>query len=218
MQKRLNFLILFILAQMMMMAQTPIGRSAQVTIFPDFKPVTVVMNNGKVTNLRYGNVFMKNSTLVYKQTENGTVMEANMDVVKQIIIDKRTFVNIGKQLAEVVATVGENSVVRVRTIDVETMKAEIMNETNYTNFDMGEVFSFTKSDVFEKEEPYPLVDQYYLIIDGKKVLAHERSVRNILSRKRLDAYDAFIRSNFNWGRVGDLERLLRFLTTGDSKK
>ena len=107
---------------------------------------------------------------------------------------------------------------RVRTIDIETMKAEMMNESNYTNFDMGEVFSFTKSDVFEKEEPYPLVDKYYLVIDGKKILAHERNVRNMLSRKRLDDYDAMIRSNFNWGRVGDLERLLRFLTDDGSKK
>lgn len=216
--RRLYSLFLFVLAQVMMMAQTPSGRSAQVTLFADFKPVTVVLNNGKVNNLRYGNVFMKNSTLVYKQTEKSTVMEANMDVVKRITIDKRTFINVDRQLAEVVATVGENNVVRVRTIDIETMKAEMMNESNYTNFDMGEVFSFTKSDVFEKEEPYPLVDKYYLIIDGKKILAHERSVRNLLSRKRLDDYDAMIRSNFNWGRVGDLERLLRFLTDDGSKK
>lgn len=209
---RIVIIILLLMSQAVsVMAQIPSGRSAEVTLLKDFKPVTVVMKNGKINQLRYGNVFLKNSTLVYRKTANSTVMEANMDVVKHIILDKRTFVSLDNQLAEVLDTIAESYLMRVRTIDTETMRAEYLNESNYTNFDLGEVFSFTRSDALEKQEPYPLLDKYYFVIKGKKILAHERNVRNSISRKRLAAYDTMINMGFSWSSIDDLRRMLEFL-------
>lgn len=210
--KRLYTLSLLLLMCLTSMAQTPSGRSATVTLLKDFEPTVVLMKNGKVNRLRYGNVFMKNSTLVYKQMQNSTVMEANMDVVKQITIGQRIFMNLDNQLAETIDTIGENYLVRVRTVDVETMKAEFLNESNYMNFNIGDWFSFTRDEALDKAEPYPLMDKYYFIIKGKKLLAHERNVRNSLSRKRLDAYDQMIAMGFNWSKKEDLQRMLAFLS------
>ena len=212
MNRIVTIIFLILLQVVSAVAQIPSGRSADVTLYKEFKPATVYMKNGKISQLRYGNVFLKNSTLVYRQTEKSTVMEANMSVVKHVIMNDRTFVNLDQQLAEVLDTVSENYLMRVCTIDVETMKAEYLNESNYTNFDLGEVFSFTRSDAIEKQEPYPLLDRYYFVIKGKKILAHERNVRNSISRKRLTEYDTMINMGFSWASTDDLRRMLVFLS------
>lgn len=150
----------------------------------------------------------------------GEIMEASMPVVESITVGERNFINVKNQLAEVVATEGNASLVRVRTIDIETMKGEYLNNSTITNSSMlddltagraiGESMSTTRMDGAEEEEPYPLVDTYYYVAGGKVTLAHERSVKLVIKKDQRKEYQVTTSLNFNWARQEDLVKLLKF--------
>ena len=165
------------------------------------------------------NIFLKKSTLVYKKAPTGEIMEASMPLVAGITFGDRNFINVKNNLAEVVATEGNVSLVRVRVIDVETMKGEYLNNSTITNSSMlddlnagrliGESMSTTRVDGAEDEEPYPLMDTYYYVAGDKVTLAHERSVKLALKKDQRKEYDIIISTGFSWTKPEDLARLLK---------
>ena len=189
-------------------------------MFADFQPAIIKLKDGKSSVHKQTNIFMKNSTLVYKKMPTGEIMEASMPVVESITVGERNFINVKNQLAEVVATEGNASLVRVRTIDIETMKGEYLNNSTITNSSMlddltagraiGESMSTTRMDGAEEEEPYPLVDTYYYVAGGKVTLAHERSVKLVIKKDQRKEYQVTTSLNFNWARQEDLVKLLKF--------
>jgi hypothetical protein len=216
-----QYILLFLLAICTSaFAQIPSGRSKTVTMFADFQPAIIKLKDGKSSVHKQTNIFMKNSTLVYKKMPTGEIMEASMPVVESITVGERNFINVKNQLAEVVATEGNASLVRVRTIDIETMKGEYLNNSTITNSSMlddlsagraiGESMSTTRMDGAEEEEPYPLVDTYYYVAGGKVTLAHERSVKLVIKKDQRKEYQVTTSLNFNWARQEDLVKLLKF--------
>ena len=216
-----QYILLFLLAICTSaFAQIPSGRSKTVTMFADFQPAIIKLKDGKSSVHKQTNIFMKNSTLVYKKMPTGEIMEASMPVVESITVGERNFINVKNQLAEVVATEGNASLVRVRTIDIETMKGEYLNNSTITNSSMlddlsagraiGESMSTTRMDGSEEEEPYPLVDTYYYVAGGKVTLAHERSVKLVIKKDQRKEYQVTTSLNFNWARQEDLVKLLKF--------
>lgn len=216
-----QYILLFLLAICTSaFAQIPSGRSKTVTMFADFQPAIIKLKDGKSSVHKQTNIFMKNSTLVYKKMPTGEIMEASMLVVESITVGERNFINVKNQLAEVVATEGNASLVRVRTIDIETMKGEYLNNSTITNSSMlddlsagraiGESMSTTRMDGAEEEEPYPLVDTYYYVAGGKVTLAHERSVKLVIKKDQRKEYQVITSLNFNWARQEDLVKLLKF--------
>lgn len=216
-----QYILLFLLAICTSaFAQIPSGRSKTVTMFADFQPAIIKLKDGKSSVHKLTNIFMKNSTLVYKKMPTGEIMEASMPVVESITVGERNFINVKNQLAEVVATEGNASLVRVRTIDIETMKGEYLNNSTITNSSMlddlsagraiGESMSTTRMDGAEEEEPYPLVDTYYYVAGGKVTLAHERSVKLVIKKDQRKEYQVTTSLNFNWARQEDLVKLLKF--------
>ncbi len=216
-----QYILLFLLAICTSaFAQIPSGRSKTVTMFADFQPAIIKLKDGKSSVHKQTNIFIKNSTLVYKKMPTGEIMEASMPVVESITVGERNFINVKNQLAEVVATEGNASLVRVRTIDIETMKGEYLNNSTITNSSMlddlsagraiGESMSTTRMDGAEEEEPYPLVDTYYYVAGGKVTLAHERSVKLVIKKDQRKEYQVTTSLNFNWARQEDLVKLLKF--------
>lgn len=216
-----QYILLFLLAICTSaFAQIPSGRSKTVTMFADFQPAIIKLKDGKSSVHKQTNIFMKNSTLVYKKMPTGEIMEASMPVVESITVGERNFINVKNQLAEVVATEGNASLVRVRTIDIETMKGEYLNNSTITNSSMlddlsagraiGESMSTTRMDGAEEEEPYPLVDTFYYVAGGKVTLAHERSVKLVIKKDQRKEYQVTTSLNFNWARQEDLVKLLKF--------
>ena len=134
------------------------------TMFKDFQPAIIKLKDGKQSLHKQTNIFLKNSTLVYKKVPTGEIMEASMPIVAGITMGERNFINVKNQLAEVVATEGKASLVRIRIIDVETMKGEYLNNSTITNSSMlddlnagrliGESMSTTRVDGADDEEPY----------------------------------------------------------------
>lgn len=201
-------------------AQAPSGRSKIVTLFPDYKPAVIKLTDGKTSIQKYTNIFLKNSSLIYKKSKDDKVMEASMQVIKSVTIDNREFIKVKNQLAEVVATEGNASLVRVRTIDIETMKGEYLNNSTITSTSMlddlsagrgvGESLSTIRMDGAEEEEPYPLMDQYYYVYGDKTTLAHERSVKVVIKKDQRKEYQNTIAFGFNWTNLEDLTKLLKF--------
>ena len=216
-----QYILLFLLAICTSAyAQIPSGRSKTVTLFGDFQPAIIKLKDGKQSVHKQTNIFLKNSTLVYKKMPTGEIMEASMPVVESITMGERNFINVKNQLAEVIATEGNASLVRVRTIDVETMKGEYLNNSTITNLSMlddlnagraiGESMSSTRMDGAEEEEPYPLMDTYYYVAGGKLTLAHERSVKLVIKKDQRKEYQVAISLDFNWAKQEDLVKLLKF--------
>lgn len=193
-------------------AQTIAGRSDYVTLFPTFRPARIFLTNGKVNFIRDCNIFMKNSTLVYKSS--GKVMEANMSAVKTMEIDGQTFFNFHNQLAQLIDTVQQNKLVSVKTIDQETMKSEFLNSSDFTNIEVGDMLTYSRTEA-NGDGKYPLLETYYFILDGKQVLCHERNVKVAIGRKKMAIYDTITKQFFNWSNRDDLMRLLKALTTGE---
>ena len=79
------------------MAQVPYGRTDCVTIFPDYRPAKIVMASGNVLKVKEANVFLKNSSLMYKD-RFGKDMEANMSLVKGVSFADREFMVFNRQL------------------------------------------------------------------------------------------------------------------------
>lgn len=215
-----HLILLFLLALCSSVhAQIPAGRSKTVTMFSDFQPAIIKLKDGKSSVHKQTNIFLKKSTLVYKKAPTGEIMEASMPLVAGITIGDRNFINVKNNLAEVVATEGNVSLVRVRVIDVETMKGEYLNNSTITNSSMlddlnagrliGESMSTTRVDGAEDEEPYPLMDTYYYVVGDKVTLAHERSVKLALKKDKRHDYEVIISNGFSWTKSEDLAKLLK---------
>lgn len=216
-----NFVLLtFFATCLTASAQIPSGRSKSVTLFPEFQPAIIKLADGKQNIHKQTNIFLKNSTLVYKKAPTGEIMEAAMQVVKSVTIGKQEFIKVKNQLAEVVATEGAASLVRVRVIDVETMKGEYLNNSTITNASMlddlnsgrniGETMSTTRMDGADEDEPYPLMDTYYYVVGDKATLAHERSVKLVIKKDQRKEYQNAIAYGFSWAKQEDLVTLLKF--------
>ena len=200
-------------------AQVPAGRSKTVTMFSEFQPAIIKLKDGKSSVHKQTNIFLKSRSLVYKKAPTGEIMEASMPVVAEITVGNRNFINVKNHLAEVVATEGNASLVRVRVIDVETMKGEYLNNSTITNSSMlddlnagrliGESMSTTRIDGAEDEEPYPLMDTFYFVVGDKVTLAHERSIKSAIKKDQRHEYEVIIANDFSWARQEDLAKLLK---------
>ncbi len=215
-----HLILLFLLALCSSVhAQIPAGRSKTVTMFSDFQPAIIKLKDGKSSVHKQTNIFLKSSTLVYKKAPTGEIMEASMPVVAGLTVGEHNFINVKNQLAEVVATEGNASLVRVRVVDVETMKGEYLNNSTITNSSMlddlnagrliGESMSTTRVDGAEDEEPYPLMDTYYYVVGDKVTLAHERSIKSAIKKDQRHDYEVIISNGFSWARQEDLAKLLK---------
>lgn len=193
------------------MAQVPYGRTNCVTMFPEYRPATIQMASGSVLKVKEANVFLKNSSLMYKD-KFGKDMEANMSLVKSVDFADRVFTVFNGQLAEVIHTHGINSLIRVLLLDQEALKGEILNQSSITSVSgmfSGDVLGVTRDVVNEDQLRFPVIAQYYYVIDGKEMKCHEREVSHKLPKSKRETYTiATARGAFNWADEDDLKSLL----------
>lgn len=210
--KKIAVTLLFALAMATIsMAQVPYGRTDCVTIFPDYRPAKILMASGNVLKVKEANVFLKNSSLMYKD-RFGKDMEANMSLVKSVSFADREFMVFNGQLAELIHTCGNNRLIRVLTIDQDALKGEILNQSNITSVSgliSGDVLGITRDVVHEDQMRFPVIAQYYYVIDGKEMKCHEREVSHKISKSKRETYKiATARGAFNWANEDDLKSLL----------
>ena len=198
-------------------AFTELETSEGVLMFKDYIPAVVELHNGKFSHQRQANIFLKNSSLVYKQ--GGNVMQARMDIIRHVVIDGRVFCCVGNRLAEIVDSCGPNKLLRIKTIDLDALEHYRLNETSVTNFEIGDNISVTRLD--GDASAYPLATTYYFLLAGKEgkeaeqkvVECHERQVTRILSKKQKVQYRILTGDGFwSWSNEEALMKMLKMLS------
>lgn len=210
MKKRLFSLVAMMFVALHIMSQIPAGETERVTLFKEYAPAVIELTDGSIHQQREANIFLKDASLVYKQL--GKDLRANMNIVKTVFINKRQFVNLKNQLAEVIDTCSNCQLLCVKNIDVEAFKGTLLNESDITNISLGDNIAVTRLDPDAESLKFPLVVTYYFVIGGKEVRCHERSVKLVVPKKKRSLYDACIKQyGFDWTKAECLKKVLRVL-------
>ncbi len=191
-------------------------RTTRATLYKEFKPSTILLNDGRVIKQPLTNVFLKNSSLVYLK---GTyTMEANMDNIKAVTFDDRSYIVIDNQLAYQVGDSVDNgnALYRVDLFDMDSYQAQLRNNVNVSNLDLGEMIGVTTVDLNNEEDyKFPIIPIYYMQYNGEMVKVHERELwRRLPKDKDLRRmFKTVIGENsFSWTNDSSLLVLLKAIT------
>lgn len=202
--RRLAFLLASLLAVISIHAQ---GITPHLTVYPSFRPATVYTAEGKKTRVPLANIFLKNSGLLYLN-DKGTVLEVNPRTLLRVDFSDCTYFRIDSVLACPVDTVGSMVLYRARVIDVNAYRQAVKNSKNITSLDLSSMLSYTTIDLGE-EEGFPLVPVYYISLDDRFVLAHERHLKRHLDREHRRRMEGLLsQPGFSWTDETSLVRLM----------
>lgn len=210
--KNILFTFIALMLSIAAMAQMPeYERTNDITLFHEYQPATITLTSGNLNHQRQANIFLKGSTFIYRQGKN--VMEANMSVIKSVKFGDREFVNVGSRLAEVVYTYGNAQVLRIKTINEEDVKNEMLNSSTITDLSMtSDQMGITRIMESEDQLLYPITTTYYFYIYGKFVNCDAREVKRVAGKKRLNVFEGVTKGyDFRWSSLESLKQLLQTL-------
>lgn len=182
-----------------------------ITAFKQFVPAVITLSDGKVIKQNKANIFLKNSSLLYK---HGLLdMEADIAQIKEVKFSDCLYVKIDTVLAKVIDTVNTKRLLCVSLIDIDAYKNQLLNSQQITNFELGEHVNVTSTDISPNEPKlYPVNNIFYFEISGKFIKVHERNVKRLLSSKNRRQYKLLIQStNFSWTSPKSLVKILELL-------
>lgn len=195
-------------------------RTTQATLYRQFVPSTITLKDGRKLKQPLTNVFLKNSSLVYLKGEY--TMEANMDNIAVVEFKDRKFININNQLAYLVDSVGQNAVYRIDLFDMVSYKAQLRNNINISNIEIGEMVSTTSVDLNNEEDyKFPVFPEFYFLYNGQYVKAHEREISRRLPKDgdlKRKYKTAIGMKNFSWTDETSLVVLLKAITPDSIKE
>lgn len=186
--------------------------TSSLTAYPDFRPATVYMANGKKVNVALANIFLKNSSLLYINSK-GTPMEADTKTLLRIDFSDRSYFRVDSVMAYPVDTVGTSGLFCAWVIDLVAYNQTLKNNTNITNLDLSStnMLNYSTLDVSEQEN-LPLIPYYYFKMDGKFILAHERHLLRILDKeKRRQVKGLMSQPGFSWTDEASLKKIMKII-------
>lgn len=206
--KRFLVIMFCVATSLGVFAQKTAGFSATTTLYEDYQPAKITLTNGKVINQKQANVFLKNARLLFKRGMFD--MEANMSQIESVEFADRKFIKVDTMLVTIVDTIGDNQILCATTIDVEAYRQRAVNDKVLTNLTLGEQVSTTTIDLAPSDEPkYPLVNDYYFLVDGKVIEVHERTINRMLDKdKRRILKSYLMQPDFDWSDRGYLRKIL----------
>ena len=206
MKRIVLFIIICIAAVRVALAQeiTP-----AVTVYPEFKPAVIMLDDGRKLKQPLANIFLKNSSLLYKQGVQ--TMEANLAHVLSVEFDDRTYIKIDSLLAYLVDTVGVGALYCAKRIDLVAYRNTLANNKVITNMNLGEIVSTSTISLSDEDDiHFPIIPLYYFRINDKMVFVHERNLNRILSKeKRRIMKSIMAQDGFSWTDESWLLRLLK---------
>lgn len=206
MKRIVLFIIICIAAVRVALAQeiTP-----AVTVYPEFKPAVIMLDDGRKLKQPLANIFLKNSSLLYKQGVQ--TMEANLAHVLSVEFDDRTYIKIDSLLAYLVDTVGVGALYCAKRIDLVAYCNTLANNKVITNMNLGEIVSTSTISLSDEDDiHFPIIPLYYFRINDKMVFVHERNLNRILSKeKRRIMKSIMAQDGFSWTDESWLLRLLK---------
>lgn len=207
--KRIGLALLLWMILDACMAQNVTETYNEVLLFKEYSPAVIELASGKYNHQPKANIFLKNSSLVYMQGKD--VMEARMDVIRNVVINGRIYTNLNNKLAEVVDSCGQNVLLKVKLIDMEVLEHKFLNESSITNIELRDNVGVTRleSDL----GGYPVTTYYYYKIGDKVVPCHEREVGKIVPKQNKIYYKNRTRlGTFSWADEDDLKDLLTIIS------
>ena len=208
MKKLLLAVFILISSGVSSIAQVAPAKSKIATAFAQFKPATITLTDGRVLRQSSSNIFLKNSRLIYKHL--GKVMEANMSVIAKVDFGDRTYIKTDSALMYIVDSVKSHLLLCKSTIDMDSYKRNMINNQQITNLEISTMVSVTSTDLTNSEDlVYPLDNEYYYLIDGKQIKAHERTLSRVLPKEKRHLLKTIIYDpGFSWVDVTYLNKIL----------
>ena len=213
MKKLVLSAIVLLMAAMRVAAQevTP-----QLTAFPEFRPATVYMADGKKMEIPMANIFLKNSSLLYISGE--LTKEANIKNLLRVDFKDRSYIRIDSVLAYQIDTVGSNALFCAKVLDLKAYHQLIRNNSNITKLDLNDLssmnmFQFTTIDLQDtKDIHFPVIPIYYYRIGNKFVLVHERHLKRAFDKENRRRMESVMNlPGFSWTDEKSLLKILEVI-------
>ena len=175
----------------------------QLTVFPDFRPATAYMTDGKKVDIPMANIFLKNSSLLYLSGE--VTKEANTKSLMRVDFADRSYFRIDSVLAYPIDSVGQNVLYCAKVLDLKAYRQLLVNNSNITNLDLNDLanmnmFQYTTIDIQDtKDIHFPVIPLYYYRIDNEYVLVHERNLKRFLNKDKRRLMESVMNlPGFSW--------------------
>ena len=188
----------------------------QLTAFPEFRPATATMADGKKMDIPMANIFLKNSSLLYISGE--LTKEANTKNLLRVDFKDRSYIRIDSELAYQVDTVGKNALFCAKVLDLKAYKQLLINNSNITNLNMNDLLSmnmlqYTTVDIGDTQDiHFPVIPLYYYRINDKFVLVHERHLKRFFDKENRRRMESVMNMpGFSWTNEEFLLKILEVI-------
>lgn len=188
----------------------------QLTAFPEFRPATATMADGKKMDIPMANIFLKNSSLLYISGE--LTKEANTKNLLRVDFKDRSYIRIDSVLAYQVDTVGKNALFCAKVLDLKAYKQLLINNSNITNLNMNDILSmnmlqYTTVDIGDTQDiHFPVIPLYYYRINDKFVLVHERHLKRFFDKENRRRMESVMNMpGFSWTNEEFLLKILEVI-------
>ena len=188
----------------------------KLTAFPEFRPATVYLADGKKMEIPLANIFLKNSSLLYLSGE--VTKEANTKNLLRVDFKDRTYIRIDSVLAYEVDTVGANALFCAKVLDLKAYKQLLANNSNITNLDLNDLanmnmFQYTAIDINDVSDiHFPVIPLYYFRLNNQFVLVHERHLKRLLDKEKRRRMESVMNlPDFSWTDEKSLLKILEVI-------
>ena len=204
-------IVLLLLLTTGILAATAQTTTTSLTAYQSFQPATIHLVDGRKLKVDHANIFLKNSGLLYISGHD--TKEANLKTMAKVEFKDRTYYRIDSVLAYQVDTVNHQELYCAPRIDVVAWRGLLINNRQLNNIDLGEMVTYSATELVDKQDiHFPLINLYYLKIDGKYVLAHERNLKRVLDKeKRRLMTSVMSEPGFSWTSEASLLKLLKYI-------
>ena len=175
----------------------------QLTAFPEFRPATVYMADGKKLDIPMANIFLKNSSLLYISGE--LTKEVDTKNLMRVDFKDRSYFRIDSVLAYEVDTVGANALFCAKVLELKAYRQLITNNSNITNLDINDLttmnmLQYTTIDINDVSDiHFPVIPLYYYRINNQFVLVRERNLKRFFNKENRRRMESVMNlPDFSW--------------------
>ena len=188
----------------------------KLTAFPEFRPATAYLADGKKLDIPMANIFLKNSSLLYLSGE--LTKEADTKNLMRVDFKDRSYFRIDSVLAYQVDTVRSNALYCAKVLDIKAYKQLIINNSNITNLDINDIMSnnmlqYTTVDIGDAQDiHFPVIPLYYYKINNKYVFVHERHLKRFFDKENRRRMESVMNlPGFSWTDESFLLKILEVI-------
>ena len=193
-----------LLVSLKMAAQQHQPITSAITVYPDFRPATVYLTNGRKMEIPLANIFLKNSALLYMSGDD--IKEANMQTILRAEFADRTYIRIDSMLCYQVDSIGDDALFCTKVIDINAYKQSRANSANITNLDLtaltnsSSTLSYNTIEATDISElQFPVENMYFYRLDDKFVRVHERHLKRALPKEKRQIMESVMNMpGFTW--------------------